>query len=42
MSNKATFAVPILPRRCDTLRLRLFGRGVFRLYSVTKTVVQGE
>lgn len=42
MSKTATFAVPILPRRCDTLRLRLFGRGDFRLYSVTKTVVQGE
>lgn len=41
MTKKTSFSVPILPRRCDTMRLRLFGRGSFKLYSLTKTLEQG-
>lgn len=41
MTKKTSFAVPVLPRRCDTMRLRLFGRGTFKLYSLTKTLEQG-
>lgn len=36
------YAVPIIPRRCDTLRIRMEGRGEFKLYSITKTVEQGS
>lgn len=35
-------AVPILPVRCDTVRIRMEGRGEFRLYSLTKTIEQGS
>ncbi len=35
-------AVPIIPRRCDTFRIRMEGRGEFRLYSVTKTTEKGS
>jgi len=37
-----SFTIPVLPRRCDTLRLRLRGRGAFRLYSLTKTMEGGS
>lgn len=34
--------LPILPRRCDTLRLRLEGRGPCRIYSLAKTIEEGS
>ena len=33
--------LPILPRRCDHLRLRLEGTGSAKVYSITRTVEQG-
>lgn len=45
MHNPTTlrvFTVPIIPRRCDTMKIRLRGKGNFKLYSITKTVEQGS
>ena len=41
-SDFRSFAIPVLPRRCDVLRLRLRGRGDFTLYSLTKTMEGGS
>ncbi len=37
-----SFAMPILPRRCDHFRLRIEGKGDAKIYSITKTVEQGS
>ena len=37
-----SISVPIRPRRCDHLRLRIEGEGDVRIYSITKTIEQGS
>jgi hypothetical protein len=37
-----SFAVPIRPRRCDHMRLRIEGIGDAKIYSICKTVEQGS
>lgn len=37
-----SFSMPIRPVRCDHMKLRFFGKGDVRLYSITKTSVQGS
>lgn len=37
-----SFSVPIRPRRCDTLRLRLVGDGDAKIYSIVKTIMEGS
>lgn len=37
-----SFAVPVRPRRCDHFRLRAAGKGVTKIYSITKTIEQGS
>jgi hypothetical protein len=37
-----SFALPILPRRCDHFRLRIEGVGHGEIYSITKTIEQGS
>lgn len=37
-----SFSLPIRPRRCDHLRLKIEGRGGVRVYSVTKTIGGGS
>ena len=37
-----SFAVPIRPKRCDHLRLRIEGIGDAKIYSICKTVEQGS
>ena len=37
-----SFSVPIRPRRCDHMKLRIEGKGVVRIYSITKTIEQGS
>ena len=37
-----SFAVPIRPKRCDHLRLRIEGYGDAKIYSICKTVEQGS
>lgn len=41
-SSLRTFTVPIRPKRCDHLRLRIKGEGEAKLYSITKTTEQGS
>lgn len=37
-----SFAIPIRPRRCDYMRMRLTGTGPGKIYSITKTIEQGS
>jgi hypothetical protein len=37
-----TFQIPVRPRRCDHLRLRIEGSGEAKIYSITKTIEQGS
>ena len=37
-----SFAIPIRPKRCDYMRLRLTGTGPAKIYSITKTIEQGS
>ena len=37
----ASFVVPIIPRRCDHLQLRLSGEGEFKLFSLTRILEKG-
>lgn len=34
--------IPIIPQRCDHMRIKLEGRGSFRLYSISKVIEQGS
>lgn len=37
-----SFTVPITARRCDTMRIRLSGEGMCKIYSIAKTIEQGS
>ena len=37
-----SFSLPIRPKRCDHMRLRIEGVGVTKIYSITKTIEQGS
>lgn len=37
-----SFAVPIRPKRCDHLRLRIVGEGEAKIFSICKTIEQGS
>ena len=37
-----SFPLPIRPRRCDHMRLRIEGEGDAKIYSITKTIEQGS
>lgn len=37
-----TFPVPIRPKRCDHLRLKIVGQGDAKIYSICKTIEQGS
>lgn len=37
-----TITVPIRPRRCDHMRLRIVGKGDAKIYSIVKTISQGS
>ena len=37
-----SFSVPIRPRRCDYMKLRIEGVGYAKIYSITKTIEQGS
>ena len=41
-TNLRSFAVPIRPKRCDHLRLRIEGIGEAKIYSICKTIEQGS
>ena len=37
-----SFSLPIRPKRCDHMKLRLEGVGTVKVYSITKTIEQGS
>ena len=41
-TNLRSFSVPIRPKRCDHMRLRIEGEGSVKIYSITKTIEQGS
>ena len=40
--NLRSFSIPIRPKRCDHMKLRIEGMGVVKIYSITKTIEQGS
>ena len=40
--NLRSFTLPIRPRRCDWLRLKLSGKGMVHIYSLVKTLESGS
>lgn len=40
--NLRSFSLPIRPKRCDHMRLRIEGKGMAKIYSITKTIEQGS
>ena len=44
MSGKKlqSFSIPIRPKRCDHLRLKIEGQGMAKIYSISKTIEQGS
>lgn len=42
MKGTRTVTLPVRPRRCDHLRIRLRGRGEMRLYSLAKILTIGS
>ena len=41
-NNLRSFSIPIKPKRCDHLKLRIEGVGNAKIYSITKTIEQGS
>ena len=41
-TNLRSFSMPIRPRRCDHIKIRIEGRGMAKIYSWTKTIEQGS
>ena len=41
-TNLRSFSIPIRPKRCDHMKLRIEGRGNAKVYSITKTIEQGS
>lgn len=37
-----TFAIPVRPKRCDHLRLKIEGSGEAKIFSICKTIAQGS
>ena len=40
--NLRSFSIPIRPKRCDYMKLRIEGEGMAKIYSITKTIEQGS
>ncbi len=40
--NLRSFSLPIRPKRCDHMKLRIEGCGMVKIYSITKTIEQGS
>ena len=40
--NLRSFSLPIRPKRCDHMKLRVEGEGMAKIYSITKTIEQGS
>ena len=42
VTNLRSFSLPIRPKRCDYMKLRIEGAGEAKIYSITKTIEQGS
>ena len=42
VDNLRSFSLPIRPKRCDSMKLRIEGEGMVKIYSITKTIEQGS
>ena len=42
VDNLRSFYLPIRPKRCDSMKLRIEGEGMVKIYSITKTIEQGS
>ena len=42
MKGTRTVTLPVRPRRCDHLRMKLVGKGEVRLYSIAKILTMGS
>ena len=42
IENLRSFSLPIRPKRCDHMKLRIEGVGGVKIYSITKTIEQGS
>ena len=40
--NLRSFSIPIRPKRCDHMKIRIEGDGMTKIYSITKTIEQGS
>ena len=40
--NLRTFQLPVRPRRCDHMKLKIVGHGMGKVYSITKTTERGS
>ena len=40
--NLRSFSLPIRPKRCDHMKIRIEGEGMAKIYSITKTIEQGS
>ena len=41
-TNLRSFSIPIKPRRCDHMKLKIVGEGAAKIYAYTKTIEQGS
>ena len=41
-TNLRSFSIPIRPRRCDFMRMKIEAKGMGKIYSMTKTIEQGS
>lgn len=41
-TTKKSIAIPIIPNRCDHMRIKFSGKGSCKVYSITKTVEMGS
>ena len=41
-NNLRSFSIPIRPKRCDHMKLRIEGSGMAKIYSITKTIEGGS
>lgn len=41
-TNLRSFFIPIRPRRCDYMKIRIVGEGIGKIYSITKTIERGS
>jgi hypothetical protein len=41
-TNLRSFSIPIRPRRCDFMRLKIEAKGIGKIYAMTKTIEQGS